>query len=449
MTCKLPSKAISSLLIVLFFSFNITGCSVIKNWFTFTDFSKNPKLSYHLTTDEINHFGSKIKPILTTDAEFYYNLARHFQKKNQHEIAIEEFSKALKMDSKYYNAYNALGVSYDKIQKYDAAEAAYKAALKINPDLDYVYNNLGYSYMLRGNLEKALNAFDKAISLNRAKEIYNNNRSLVITKLGSKDTWRHIAAIPSSTLERTNTDLSSKNLPENPEFPGNVQKTKSEKTDNMPPLGSAKAKSYFSIQIGAFHDLKNAQTIYRDAIKSGYECPYILKVDRDDRKSYYKVLFGKYDDKVSAENIAQVTTDAHGKSAFPVIFTPSSCTDHYICGGKCPDTDIKKPIPNRAIGIEILNGNGINKMAKNMGKYLQSKGHRIIHLANASHFNYKNTIIYYRRGFYNSARDLQKEILASSESVRLVASDKIRNPIKLIVARDLIPFKEQFFGVVN
>ena len=150
--------------IIVFFVFLSSGCSVFQDWSS----SRQP------SQKQISLVQPGIK-----DADYHYKLARHFQKKARHELAVEEFKKAIQMNPDHFNAYNALGVSYDRLRLFGPAAEAYEVALKLNPDLDYVYNNIGYSSLLQNNLNQASRAFQAAIALNSQNKLYQNNLALV------------------------------------------------------------------------------------------------------------------------------------------------------------------------------------------------------------------------------------------------------------------------------
>ncbi|MDZ7666380.1 MAG: tetratricopeptide repeat protein [Desulfotignum sp.] len=120
-----------------------------------------------------------------TNPDAGYHLARHFQKRGRHQLAVDELLRVVKADPAHANAYNALGVSYDRLREFDLAAAAYREALRIDPNLDYVYNNIGYSNLLQGNLEAAATAFKTAVALNTEKELYQNNLALAHARLGN------------------------------------------------------------------------------------------------------------------------------------------------------------------------------------------------------------------------------------------------------------------------
>ena len=78
--------------------------------------------------------------------------------------AIEFLQKALKVDKNYSEAWNNLGVAYEKTGKYDEAIEAYKAALLNtfyrNPEK--ALNNLGRVYYRMKRYDEAIDAYKEA-----------------------------------------------------------------------------------------------------------------------------------------------------------------------------------------------------------------------------------------------------------------------------------------------
>ena len=76
--------------------------------------------------------------------------------------AVEEYQKALQLDTSNVNVHNSLGVCYGMMEMYDAAEAEFEAALQLKPDEVMAMYNLGVVCLLTGRKEMALNIFMKA-----------------------------------------------------------------------------------------------------------------------------------------------------------------------------------------------------------------------------------------------------------------------------------------------
>ena len=86
------------------------------------------------------------------------------------EAAIEEFNKALKLDSSNVNVRNSLGVCYGIQGNYTRAGDEFKAAVAHNPREYMATYNLGLVSMLNGEKENALDFFLKAATT--AENVY-------------------------------------------------------------------------------------------------------------------------------------------------------------------------------------------------------------------------------------------------------------------------------------
>lgn len=401
---------ICRIIIALLLMTPLSGCSVLSNRFSFFNVrTDHIKESIHMDS------GAQSWPSYSEkEIKRQYLLARHFQKQDKHEIAVEEFLKVLKMDPQYANAYNALGVSYDQLKNYDAAQEAYQAAIKLDPALDHVYNNIGYSYLLSGHLEESLTAFEKAIELNKNKRTYQNNRSLVIAKLYPK------YQPDQDTYEQLQGHLAKK-----------VETASGEDHE-----------VFYSVQVGAYYDLENAKRIWQKALDMGYDSSYITKVEG--KRPYYRIRLGQFNNEQYADEIARTIKEGYFDKAFTVISHYPLRVFHDNPTGASSGMEIQQPAEGNKAGIEISNGNGVYRMAQKVGRYLSNLGFRITKVSNASNFDYKKTLIYYHPGFHDSAQQLLKEISGFPDSDQLVESQKIKNNIMVIIGRDMVPFKENF-----
>jgi adenylate cyclase len=116
------------------------------------------------------------RPTLNADA-FDHNLrARKFlyrQTKNNVNLAIQLFRKAIELDARYADAYAGLGEAYALFYAYferkdsllDQAIESCLKALMYDANLSEAYAALGLAYYYRGSYEEALTAIQKAIDL--------------------------------------------------------------------------------------------------------------------------------------------------------------------------------------------------------------------------------------------------------------------------------------------
>ena len=167
-------NCIWGLLIIVAVVTLLIGCSTTNSGLSWIQFWDSP---------EGEKFVSDVRPV-AGNPDSHYLLDNYYQAKDRHNEAIKEFMKTLKIDPAYLKAYNGIGISYDRIGDFKTASNYYKKALSINPDIDYVLNNLGYSYIYQGRFNEAVDALAKAVSLNKENKRYRNNLGLAYAKSG-------------------------------------------------------------------------------------------------------------------------------------------------------------------------------------------------------------------------------------------------------------------------
>lgn len=96
----------------------------------------------------------------SSDVEYIKNIT------NLSNAAIQEFVKAVELDSTYYQAYNAMGVATLKLGNKKDAQDLFKVALKNNPQFAPAYDNLGNIAMLDGDLDQAERYYLQSIKCN-------------------------------------------------------------------------------------------------------------------------------------------------------------------------------------------------------------------------------------------------------------------------------------------
>ena len=89
--------------------------------------------------------------------------------------AIINYTKAIKLDSKYAVAYNNRGNAYNALKKYEEAITDYTKAIELDPKNAVAYYNRGNAYYALKKHEEALVDLTKAIKLdpNYVKAYYN------------------------------------------------------------------------------------------------------------------------------------------------------------------------------------------------------------------------------------------------------------------------------------
>ncbi len=107
----------------------------------------------------VNSYGAKDK------AEEFYENGKKLSSVEQADQAIDNYSKAIKINPKLAKAYNNRGVAYIWKKKYYLAIADFSKAIELDPKNGKAYNNRAIAYSYEGETDKALKDLKKAQSL--------------------------------------------------------------------------------------------------------------------------------------------------------------------------------------------------------------------------------------------------------------------------------------------
>ncbi|MDR1736419.1 MAG: tetratricopeptide repeat protein [Oscillospiraceae bacterium] len=113
------------------------------------------------------------------DAYAYFSRGYFYSSEGEHNLAIEDYSKAIELKPDYAYAYNNRGAAYNSLGKYDLAIEDFNKAIELKPDNAYAYNNRGVAYNSLGKYDLAIEDFNKVIELRSgdAKAYYNRGNA--------------------------------------------------------------------------------------------------------------------------------------------------------------------------------------------------------------------------------------------------------------------------------
>ena len=100
----------------------------------------------------------------------------------QHQLAIEDYSKAISMKPSYAGALYNRGTSYSKTGQYLLAIEDFNKTVMVNPYYTEAYNNRGIAYAQLGQYQLAIYDFSKTIKLQPDYVNAYNNRATVYFK---------------------------------------------------------------------------------------------------------------------------------------------------------------------------------------------------------------------------------------------------------------------------
>lgn len=95
----------------------------------------------------------------------YANRGIAYSAKDETEIAIGDFDKAIEANPGYVVAYYNRGVAFSELGDFDRAIADFDKAIALNPDDPDAYDSRGFTFHDMRNFDRAIADFDKAIEL--------------------------------------------------------------------------------------------------------------------------------------------------------------------------------------------------------------------------------------------------------------------------------------------
>jgi tetratricopeptide (TPR) repeat protein len=390
---------------------------------------------------EIVQFFSNVRP-QPGNPDSHYLLACYYQERGRHKEAIEEFRKTALINPNHVKTYNGMGISYDLLGDFQKAIESYKTALKLNPDLDYVHNNLGYSYLLQGKFDEAIVAFNQAISLNDLNKQTHNNLGLAYAETGQFD-------LAMAEFKKAGDEVKAHY--------------------NMAQVYLKKglyneAKSHYTNAL----NLNPSLTMVRTGLEAAHVLariflPIPVKTEPKDwiippsTPLMVEIVKEELNDPPTYESHSN--QELRGTDQLIIVATKEinpiqTASDQSVTGelknqeNSAPDQRMEPKQPNsfREVGVEISNGNGVNRMARRVGNYLKEKGFNVVRLTNANNFSYSETQIYFHKGHGDDARQLAEQIISKLENMKeLKQLDRPNIKIKVIIGRDLIS-KNKSFG---
>ena len=117
----------------------------------------------------------------------YFNRASIYLGKDDHDLAIRDYSKAIQLNIRFADAYNARGIAYSSKGEYDRAIRDFDKCIKLNPTEPTSYCNRAIAYSSQAKYSQAIRDFSKVVQLNPADAQAHYNRGLAYSRKGQLD----------------------------------------------------------------------------------------------------------------------------------------------------------------------------------------------------------------------------------------------------------------------
>jgi tetratricopeptide (TPR) repeat protein len=110
-----------------------------------------------------------------------------YLEKGQYDRAVSQFSKAVKVDPGYVDAYYNRGLAYYSKGEYDRAISDYTRAIELFPQDFDAYFNRGLAHYGKGEYDRAISDYTQVIAINPADTQAYNNRGFLYYYKGEYD----------------------------------------------------------------------------------------------------------------------------------------------------------------------------------------------------------------------------------------------------------------------
>jgi tetratricopeptide (TPR) repeat protein len=115
------------------------------------------------------------------------NSGKTHQQRGEHDLAIADFTEAIRLDPMSATAYTNRGKAYYGKRDYDRAIADHSEAIRLDPKNANAYSSRGAVYSLKGSYDLALRDSNEAIRLNPKFSMTFSNRGFVYNNMGNYD----------------------------------------------------------------------------------------------------------------------------------------------------------------------------------------------------------------------------------------------------------------------
>jgi len=151
-------------------------------------------------------------------ADAYSNRGGAYAAIEQYDLAIADYNKAIELDPEDADAYMYRGWAYTDIGQYDLAIADYNKAIELDPEDADAYYWRGAAYADTGQYDLAIADYNKAIELDPNDAYFWNNKGVALEELGryeeAMECYNNALQLGSSVAESNKERLIARGIPD-------------------------------------------------------------------------------------------------------------------------------------------------------------------------------------------------------------------------------------------
>jgi len=107
-------------------------------------------------------------PSFDAEAEEHFDQGLEYERQGQHDLAMEEFTRAIELDPEYYYAYYNRALVYYRRGDLEESLADYSKAIDLRPDNAYWTFERGFLYLELGDRDRAVVDLERSLELGLA-----------------------------------------------------------------------------------------------------------------------------------------------------------------------------------------------------------------------------------------------------------------------------------------
>lgn len=338
-----------------------------------------------------------VEPVLAVthsaeSSQAYYAMGRYLDGSLAWEKAIDAYRKSIAADAQNIEARNALGVAQAQAGRLADAEATLRQALVLAPDLAHVRSNLGYVLLLAGKSDEAVTQLKGALMRDRNNAMARAN---LREALARSDVLHHHASTATAAPVTQREVIASVGMPE--------------AVESAPRSGTgSKVVEYENAPTTISVPLPITAVELAPPLAASTTAPMTLRV-------------------VTTPTVASLSERVAGAGSVRPAARVDPGTSSTI-----------RPVPaERALRLEVSNGNGVAGMAARVGRWLTAQGTPVDRLSNQPRFAQQRTTIQYGHGHEEAALHIARSLPANARADTLPMQG-LRSDVRIVLGRDWV-----------